>query len=71
MPIFPRIDARNSGKLSKPSTGMPSRRSAVHALDASEQLDEPGASPGFRGATEKPQLPATTVVTPWKQLEVP
>ena len=24
-----------------------------------------GASPGCSGATEKPQLPATTVVTPW------
>ena len=27
-------------------------------------------SPGRSGATENPQLPATTVVTPWKQLDV-
>ena len=71
MPIFPRIDSRNSGKLSKPSTGMPSRALASMPSTRAKSWMSHGASPGLSGATEKPQLPATTVVTPWKQLDVP
>ena len=65
MPIFPCIEARNSGKLSKPSTGMPSRALASMPSTRANSWMSHGASPGFSGATEKPQLPVTTVVTPW------
>ena len=63
-------EARYSGKVSKPSNGMPCSAEASMPSTRANSWMSQSASPLRRGATLNPQLPATTVVTPWKQLEV-
>ncbi len=66
----PSSDRRYSGNVSNPSKGMPSSADeSIPSTRANSWMSQP-ASPGRSGATENPQLPATTVVTPWKQLDV-
>jgi hypothetical protein len=68
-PIRPSSAPRNSGKVSKshrtPASAfgdMPSTRANICVMKS--------RSMALVGAIEKPQLPATTVVTPWKHDDV-
>ena len=65
----PRRAARYSGKVSK-SHGRPSRAAADMPSTRANIWVMNGRSASLVGATENPQLPASTVVTPWKQEEV-
>ena len=71
MPSRPSMELRYSGNVSNPSNGMPSRAEASMPSTLANSWINHGPSPGRSGATENPQLPATTVVTPWKHDDVP
>ena len=59
-------DARYSGKVAK-SQGMPACRAATSMSSTFSSVRAIRSRCSARvGAMEKPQLPATTVVTPWK-----
>ncbi len=66
MPSFPSRLARNSGNVTNSSQVI--ALSAIGSMFSTRaKIPERNArSSGLHGATENPQLPATTVVTPWK-----
>jgi hypothetical protein len=64
-PSLPARSARNSGKVSKLQL-MPSRAAGAIPSTLANSPAKNGRSIGRVGATENPQLPASTVVTPWK-----
>jgi hypothetical protein len=69
MPRLPSRAARNSGKVSK-SHGRPSRALIDMPSTRANIWVGKARSSAFVGAMEKPQLPATTDVTPWNTDEV-
>ena len=67
MPRRPRRLSTNWGKVSNSSHVMALRAIGSMFSTWAKMPDRNGRSAALHGATENPQLPATTVVTPWKQ----